>query len=139
MYCLVMASTIGEYKSVITWNTGYIEVRKENRVIYTAVLRNLAVGMYRILNSLQEASRGLVGIRLALTACDDWTAYVEPKITGVGWLVDYGLRTVVGARCLDGLCVLAQRCVSQNISYIDHRNYDGPLISAALGFGLADF
>ncbi len=139
MYCLVMLSTIGEYKSAVSWDTGYIEVERGNRPIYAVVSKRPAVGIYRVLNSLQEVVRGLVGTKLTLRTCDDWTAYVEPEITGAGWLVDYGLRAVVGARCLEGLCVLARRCISRDISYIDHRDYDGQLLSAALGFDLSDF
>lgn len=134
-----MISSIGEYNGVIDWNTGYIEISRENSVIYVDRLKDIPRGIYRIINSLQEARHNFVGIKLSVKERDDWTAYVDPRVTGAGWLVDYKLRAVVGARCLNGACIVAQRHISDVVSYVDGRDYIGELIAAALGFRFIDF
>lgn len=139
MYCRVMISSIGEYKSVIIWNTGYIEVLRGNSVVYVDRPRDVPRCIYRILNSLQEARLGSVGIRLLVREQEDWAVRVDPSITGAGWLADYKLRAVIGARCLDGLCILARRHVSDEVSYVDSRSYIGELVAAALGYRFIDF
>ncbi|MEL9991092.1 MAG: hypothetical protein QXP98_09150 [Thermoproteus sp.] len=80
-----------------------------------------------------------MGVKLVVTTCEDWTAHVEPRITGSGWIVDYDMRRIVGARCLDGLCILASRCVGRNVSYIDGREYVAEILPRALGYELVDF
>lgn len=139
MYCPLMMSSIGEYKSVIIWNNKYIEILKNNNVIYTDIPKNLPIHIYRIINSLQEARLGYVGVRLSVRERDDWAIRVNPGITGAGWVVDYKLKAVVGARCLEGLCIIAQRHVSDEISYIDGTLYIGELVATALGYRLVDF
>lgn len=134
-----MISLIGKYEVNLDFHNKYILIKQNNNIIYFTKFNDIISKFYRIANTLQELDRGPVGLALRLEACNDWTATVSPKLTGSGWIVDYGQRKIIAARCLNGSCILAERCVMPDIYYLDNKTYDGEVLAALTSLRLVEF
>ncbi|MBP1449732.1 MAG: hypothetical protein JZD41_06980 [Thermoproteus sp.] len=96
--------------------------------------------IYRILNTLQELTAEFIGIPVKAKRTDDWVVEVSPKLTGAGWLFDDELGKIISCRCLEGICITAERALAGEVLYyIDSKLYDGELAAECMGVPFSEF
>lgn len=131
-----MISTIGKCDLVISWVNKNIILMKENKIIYINEINYTT--LYKIMNTLQELGRGVLGLPLKARPLGDWAVEVAPPITGVGWLMDPRLGKIVGSRCLNGMCIIAERRLSEELFYLDYKSYDVDVVARCAGLDLVE-
>ncbi|MFB6490641.1 MAG: hypothetical protein TU35_005245 [Thermoproteus sp. AZ2] len=90
------------------------------------------------MNTLQELDRGSLGLPLKARPLGDWVMEVTPPITGAGWLMDPQLGKIAGSRCLNGVCIVAERLLSEEVFYLDPRSYDVDVAARCAGLELVE-